>query len=147
MKKEIKELVDFALSDNLNKHKTITIGTVNKKQAVIMKKETGINLYECERTLDTFVIRHILRKHGSVKMEANRGQVAINLDDFENIPHYIAKAYKIEYLGKNKLNQDSFQYYTEDKGTIVIIEAVRINKYGNKISIETMYKMKKSNRK
>ena len=36
MKKEIKELVAFALSDELNNHKAITIGSVNKKGNKIM---------------------------------------------------------------------------------------------------------------
>lgn len=147
MKKEIKELVDFALSDQLNKHKSIVIGTVNKKQAEIIKKETGFEMYGCDRLLDTSAIRHILRKHGSPKIEESRGQIAVTLDDFEKIPSYIANASKIEYIEKNKLKRDAFQYTTEEDGAIIVIEGVVINKKGNKIMIETMFKIKKSKRK
>lgn len=147
MKKEIKELVQFALSDKLNKHKSIVIGKVTKKQALVIQKETGIDMYGCERIIDTSVIRHIIRRHSSPKSEEKLGQIAITLDDFENIPKYLSSAYKMEYLGKNKLDQDVFQYETIDNGTVIILEAVRINKYGNKMLIETMYKKKKSNRK
>jgi phage-Barnase-EndoU-ColicinE5/D-RelE like nuclease3 len=143
MKKEIKELVEFALSDELNKHKVISIGTVTKKQAEIIKKITGIEMYGCVRIIDTSAIRHILRNHGFTKQEESRGQIAVTIDDFENIPHYITNASKIEYIGKNRIKQDSFQYTTEEDGTIIIIEGVIINKRGNKMQIETMYKKKK----
>lgn len=147
MKEEIKELVEFALSDELNKHKVITIGTVTKKQSEIIKKETGIEMYGCDRIIDTSAIRHILRNHGFTKQEESRGQIAVTIDDFENIPHYITNASKIEYIGKNRLKQNSFQYTTEENDTIIIIEGIIINKRGNKMQIETMYKKKKSNRK
>lgn len=147
MKKEIKELVEFALSDSLNKHKVITIGIVTQKQADVIKKETGVEMYGCERIIDTSAIRHILRNHGFSKQEESRGQIAITIDDFENIPHYITNASKIEYIGKNRIKQNSFQYTTEENGEIIIIEGVIVNKRGNKMQIETMYKKKKSNRK
>ncbi|EPE9900241.1 conserved hypothetical protein [Flavobacterium psychrophilum] len=145
MKKEIRELVEFALSDDLNKNISIAIGEVNKKQADVIENEIGINLVGCQRYLDTSAIKHILLRHGSAKNEEKRGQIAINIDDFENIPTYISNADSIIYLGKNKLKQDIFQYTTEENGLIVILESVIINKRGNKMFIETMYKKKKSN--
>ena len=147
MKKEIKELVEFALSDELNQHKALVIGSVTKKQAKELELKAGLNLYGCNRIIDTSAIRHILSKHGSAKTEDKRGQVAINIDDFENIPKYISNAFLVEYIGKNKLKRDVFQYYCDDNGTIIIIEGVVVNKYGKKLMIETMFKKKKSNPK
>ncbi len=143
MKKEIRELVEFALSDDLNQHKAIFIGKVTHKQAEVIKKQIGIDIYGCERYLDTNAIRHTIKNHGSAKDEEKRGQIAINIDDFENIPNFISKAKDVKYIGKNKLKQDVFQYTTEENGIVFIIEGVRINKHGNKIFIETMFKRKK----
>ncbi len=147
MKKEIRELVDYALFDFKNNNKSLEIGFVNKKQSEIIEQKLGINLYGCKRILSTSAIKHILRAHGSIKGEEKRGQIAINIDDFENIPMYIANAYKVEYVGKNKLLQNVFKHTTEMDGEIIIIERFVINKYGNKVYIETMYKKQKSNRK
>jgi hypothetical protein len=147
MKKEIKALVEYALFDFKNKNKSLEIGVVNKKQSEIIKQKLGVNLYGCKRILSTSAIKHILRVHGSIKGEEKRGQIAINIDDFENIPIFIANAHKVEYAGKNKLLQDVFIHTTEMDGLIIIIESVVINKHGNKVYIETMYKRQKSNRK
>ena len=61
MKKEIRELVEFALSDDLNQHKAIIIGKVTHKQAELIKKQIGIDMYGCERYLDTNAIRHTIK--------------------------------------------------------------------------------------
>jgi hypothetical protein len=145
MKKEIRELVEYALSDIDNKNKALEIGIVNKKQSQIIKENIGLETYGCKRFLDTSAIKHILSKHGSIKTEEKRGQIAINIDDFEQIPFYISNADSIEYVGKNRLKQDVFKYTTNEENQIIIIESVVLNKYGNKIYIETMYKKKKSN--
>lgn len=142
MKKEIRELVDFALSDDLNQHKALVIGTVTKNQAVELELKTGINFYDCKRIIDTSAIRHIIRKHGSAKTEAKKGQVPVNIDDFEKIPQYIANAFLVEYVGKNKLKRDVFQYLSEHNGIVFIIRGVVINNDGKKLIIETMFKKK-----
>lgn len=142
--KNIKELVHFALSDKLNKHKEIKINNVTKKQASLFVSVIGKDLQGAERYIDTSTVRHIISKHGSVKKELSRGQIAINLDDFELIPKVLKNATKITYLGKNNLKQDSFEYQLELKDVYVVIEAVRISKRkGDRLYISTMYKKKK----
>lgn len=107
-KTEIQKLVDFALSDKLNQHKELIIGKVNKKQAEVMEAETGVNLLGKERFIDTSTIRHIIKRHGSEKTEASRGQVAINLDDFDLIPEILEKATEIKYFRKKLLKTRCF---------------------------------------
>lgn len=142
-KTEIQKLVEFALSDKLNQHKELIIGKVNKRQAEAIKSVMNVDLLGKERFLDTSTIRHIIKQHGSEKTEASRGQVAINLDDFELIPEIVEKATNINYLGKNNLNQDVFEYRKKIKNTYVVIEAVRLSKKkSNRIFISTMYKIK-----
>lgn len=148
MKKEIQELVQFALSDKLNQHKSIIIGTVNKMQSDIIEQFSGVNIYGCNRIIDTSLIRHVISKHGSPSIEEKKEQIAITIDDFILIPTVLTNADFITYEGKNNLKRDCFKYTKKlADGTIIIIEAVIINKYGNKMVIETMYKKKKSNKK
>lgn len=147
-KSEIKKLVEFALSDRLNQHKEIVIGKVSKRQADFLLQEIGIDLENAERCLDTSAIRHIIKEHGSEKTEQARGQVPINLDDFELITSILENADEISYKGKNRLKQDTFVYKKKIQDIYVVMEAVRLSKKkGNKISICTMYKIKGSRSK
>jgi hypothetical protein len=144
-KTKIQELVDFALSDTSNLHKEIVIDKVNEKQAKIMLDEIGINLENAERCIDTSTIRHIIKNHGSVKKEEKRGQIAINLDDFDLITKVLETAKDVKYRGKNNLKQDVFEYRKKINHTYVVLEAVIVNKRrGNRMSISTMYKIKGS---
>ena len=146
-KSKIKKLVKFALSDRLNQHKEIVIGNVSKRQADFFLEEIGIDLENAERCLDTSAIRHIIKEHGSEKTEQARGQVPINLDDFELITSILENADEISYKGKNRLQQDTF-VYKKIQDIYVVMEAVRLSKKkGNKISICTMYKIKGSRSK
>lgn len=95
-----------------------------------------------ERFLDTSFIRHTLKNHGSAKKEEARGQVAVNLDDFELIPMVLQKATEIKYLGKNRLKLDVFEYRYKINDTFLVLEELRENKYGKALYISTMYKIK-----
>jgi len=84
----------------------------------------------------------------SEKTEKSRGQIAINLDDFDLITTVLEKADEVSYQGKNRLNQDVFLYKKKIENVHIVMEAVRISKKrGNKISISTMYKIKGSRSK
>lgn len=102
-KSKIKKLVKFALSDRLNQHKEIVIGKVSKRQADFFLQEIGIDLENAERCLDTSAIRHIIKEHGSEKTEQARGQVPINLDDFELITSILENADEISYKRKKPI--------------------------------------------
>lgn len=147
-KTKIQKLVEFALSNKLNQHKEITIGKVNKKQSDFFLKTIGVNLENAERCIDTSAIRHIIKNHGSEKTEKSRGQIAINLDDFDLINEVLDTSTEISYKGKNRLKQDVFVYKKKIKNTFVVMEAVRLSKKkGNKLSICSMYKIKGSSLK
>lgn len=51
--------------------------------------------------MDTNAIRHTQKNHCSAKDEEKRVQIAINIDDFENIPNFISKAKEVKYIGVN----------------------------------------------
>lgn len=141
-KTEIKKLVDFALSDKLNQHKKISLGVITEKQAKEIKKYTEKDVQGAERFLDTSFVRHTIKNHGSVKKEEARGQVAINLDDFELIPKILKEATEINYKGKNSLKMDVFEYKYKVDDTYIVLEELRENKHGKRLFLSTLYKIK-----
>lgn len=142
MKKEIQELVEYALTTTTNKKKELIIGTISKKQAKEMEVLVGINLEGVERIIDSYMIRHALGKHGSPVKKAKQGQIAITIDDFILLPEVYSQPDKIEYIGKNALKQDLFRYIKKIDNSLFIIEALRISKKGYKLIFTTMYKRK-----
>lgn len=142
-KKAIKDLVNFALSDKTNFHKEIIIGKVSESQAKEIKNLFGFDLQGVERYIDTSAIRHTIKKHGSEKTETSRGQIAINIDDFELIPEILKNPDEIKFLGKNKLKQNVLEYRKKVENMYVVLQAIRESKKkGNRLYCETMYKIK-----
>ncbi|MFN8281986.1 MAG: hypothetical protein U0U67_02165 [Chitinophagales bacterium] len=142
MKKEIQELVEYALTSETNKKRELVIGKVSKKQAKEIEKLVGINLEGVERVIDSYMIRHALGKHGSPTKESKQGQIAITIDDFILLPEVYIHPDKIEYIGKNSLKQDLFRYIKKIDESLFIIEALRVSKKGYKLIFTTMYKRK-----
>lgn len=141
-KKEIRELVSFALSDKANLHKKVSLGKISEEKAKLIKEEIEKDVENAEVFLDTSAIRHILNNHGSIKREEKRGQVAVNIDDFELLPEILKKTKEITYKGKNSLNMDVFELRYQYNDWYIVLEEVRVNKRGNNIFISTMYKIK-----
>ena len=112
-----------------------------------MESEIGIKLVGCSRIIDTNGIRHTLRRHGSEIEEAKRGQVAVNLDDFNKIPLIVKEPDSIKYGGKNKLKQDFFIYEKKIGDTYFLSEAVKVASAGNQLVFSSMYKRKKKSTK
>lgn len=140
--KSIKDLVNFALADNANKHAEYVFSKMPKHQASEIEKAINVNLTGCERLIDTSGIRHTIRKHGDSKKEAKRGQIAVTIDDFELIKDVVRSPDSISYGGKNSLKQDVFIYSKKIGSLYIVAEAVRYNKRGNKLIFNSMYKKK-----
>ena len=140
MKKELINLIKDALNSDSNKKKEIIIGSVTNKEALILKKISMVDLNNCIRIIDNYMIRHTIKKHGNTYVEEKRGQVAITPNDFLLIPEIIHNADKIEHIGKNNLKQDLIRYTKKNDYLYVVIEAIRISNKGTKMVFTTMYK-------
>ena len=70
-----------------------------------------------------------------------RGQLPINIDDFELIPKII-QTENVKYGGKNSLKQDVFVFEKRIGNLFFVVEAVRQSKRGNKLVFQTLYKRK-----
>jgi len=140
VKKEIKNLVQKALTGS-NKHMELTINYLPKYQAQIIEKIIGIDLNGVSRSIDTYGIKHTIKEHGSERTELARGQLPVNIDDFELIPE-ILKTDIVKYGGKNSLKQDVFVFERRIGNLYFVVEAVRFSKKGNKLVFQTLYKRK-----
>lgn len=110
---------------------------------LIPKKHTEKDVQGAERFLDTSFVRHTIKNHGSVKKEEARGQIAINLDDFELIPKILKEATEINYKGKNSLKMDVFEYRYKVDDTYIVLEELRENKRGKTLFLSILYKIKR----
>jgi phage-Barnase-EndoU-ColicinE5/D-RelE like nuclease3 len=139
--KSIKEVVEIALSTG-NKYAEYEFAKMPIAQSKIIEKIIGIKLVGCDRVFDTNAVKHTLLKHGSELTEAKRGQVAVTLDDFAKLPMVLKEPDSINYVGKNKLKQDVFEYQKLIGDLYFVGEAVKIASAGNKLVFCTMYKRK-----
>ena len=137
----IEDLVNYALLSTTNEKKEIIIDVVPAFQAEIIEKLIGINVLGCKRVIDNYM-RHTIGQHGSPTLEIKRGQIAITTDDFQKIPMILADPDSIELIGKNNLKQNLIRYTKRIDELYMIVEAVRIAKWGNKMVYTTMYKRK-----
>lgn len=140
MKKEIRELVTKALTIE-NKHYELVLSYLPNYQATIIEKYVGVNLAGVERIIDTYAIKHTIKMHGNERTEKSRGQLPVNIDDFELIPE-ILKTDIVKYGGKNALKQDVFVFEKRIGNLYFVVEAVRFSKKGNKMVFQTLYKKK-----
>lgn len=108
----------------------------------MIKEVLNEDLSGCKRFMDVYAIKHCISNHGFEKTEKSRGQEAITLDDFENVPLVLKSPDKVEYAGKNRLKQDLVRYTKRMNGLYVVVEAVRVKKQGNKLYFQTMWKRK-----
>ena len=140
--RSIKQLIEVSLSNKTNIYAEFAFGKLSPKQSKMIENSIGSRLAGAERIIDSNGIRHALRKHGSERLEAKHGQIAVTIDDFSKVPLILKEPDEITYLGRNRLKQDTFLY--EKKIGIIhyVAEAVRYSKAGNKLVFQTMYKRK-----
>jgi hypothetical protein len=139
MKKEIIELVEFAIKSKNTINKKVNINTVDENEAKILKAKTGFDLLGYKRVIDKSSINHVIKEHGNEKTEASRGQIAITKKDFELIP-LIVKSQNVIYSGKTKAGLDCILYEIIIKNTYYYVEEIRKGK--KELCLKSMYKRK-----
>ncbi len=140
----LSKLIDLSFSEN-NELIKVELGKMAKKYALLAKEETGISLDDFEHTVDTYALRHTIKKHGSPKAEAARGQIAVTIDDFKLIPQIIKFPDSVEYSRKNKLGNPVLIYTKVIENQIFYLEEIRANR--KEVAMQTMYKRKSPTKK
>lgn len=138
-KNQISTLVNEVLLDTSNKKSEILIAKVSKIEAEKIKLKTGKDVSGFEHVIDNYGIIHTLKSHGNKIKEALRGQIAIELKDFELIPKIILTE-NIIYSGKNKIGNDIILY--EKKIGLVYYYAEEIRNKKKKLALNSMWKRK-----
>ena len=144
MSKEIKELVQFAISSKNAVNKKVSISTITVSEAKTLKAKTDLDLNGYTRIIDKFGINHTLKEHGNEKTERPRGLIPVTKEDFEFIPE-IVKSENVIYSGKSKLGLDCLLYEAIIDEIYYYIEEVRKGK--KELCIKTMYKRKPTTKK
>lgn len=86
----------------------LRLGVVNNAEHILEK--TGFDLTGFERILDNYGVRHTIKQHGNPIREAKRGQIAVELHDFERIEAITSNPDKVFHDGKNKVGRDVLVY-------------------------------------
>jgi valyl-tRNA synthetase len=145
----MKELIDFvvkSLTNPSHKQTKFCLGKLSNQEIAKLRTKTGFDLADFERIIDNFAIRHAFSQHGNPKVEEQRGQIAITINDFENIVELIENFDKIETGEKNTAQRDLLKY-SKDKEVCkyVYVEEIRTGK--KELAMQTMYKQKSATSK
>jgi len=136
----IKKFVKEIVNGKSNKLRKYELGKLTKTELERLKKETNFDLREYIRVIDSYGIKHALKKHGNEKLEKKQGQLAINIDDFEKIPEICSNPDKIESGIKNSYGNDLIKYIKTFDNQFTYIEEKRDGK--KELGTKTMYKKK-----
>ena len=75
--------------------------------------------------LDTAAIRHIFRKHGNPVAEERRGQIAVTIEDFEQLPAIVSSPDEIMFQPRGKGRTHRIVLAKRINGFVVFVEEVR----------------------
>ena len=135
----IKKFIENVLKDKTNKLQKYSLGKLTHQQMKQVKEATGIDLRNYTRVIDSFSIRHVLKKHGDAVEEKKRGQIAVTPEDFQKIKDILIKPDIILNIGKAKRGGTTLIEYRKR----IIIEYIYVEeKRGKEIAMKTMYKKK-----
>jgi hypothetical protein len=144
-KKEVKSLVELfeEIAKDKSAYVKYNMGKVPDEEVENIHNQTGIDITDYNRSIDSYGINHTFTNHGNPKTEEKRGQVGVELGDFELIALVTSSPDKIEYVGKNGSGRDLIKYSKKIGHIIHYVEEVRNGK--KEVVLQTLYKQKKPN--
>jgi len=88
--KIIAELVEYSKDNNNTEHREIEFGKVpNRLGQLIKQLIVGRECNRAPKIISSSQIRHVIKGHGNIKAESDRGQKAISDEDFKYIPQIV----------------------------------------------------------
>jgi hypothetical protein len=121
-----------------NENKVAVLGSVSP-WLTERAKEAGLDIDGFQHALDTSAVRHVRKNHGSEKIEAKRGQVAVTDDDLRRLPELLANPDKVVFGAKTKIGRDAIGYIkTMPDGSTLYLEEVRTGR--NQLAAVSMRK-------
>jgi hypothetical protein len=89
-----------------NDNRYVHIAEVTQEESRKLKDITGLDLTGYKHTVNSYGVRHALKRHGNQDKEKLRGQQAITSDDFSRIPEIISALDEISLSGKDAMGND-----------------------------------------
>ena len=135
---KIKKFIENVLKDKSNKLHKYSLGKLTYKEIRKIKETASIDLRNYTRIIDSYGIKHALKKHSNNKKEKLRGQIAITLEDFQKIKEIVKNSDKIKIIGKAKRGGILIEYTKR-----INVEYIYIEEQRNKeVAMKTMFKRK-----
>jgi hypothetical protein len=139
LREALGDLLTFAKEGKRGESSSVDIATISDAVADIVEIETGVDIHGFTHVLDSSAVRHMLKNHGDVNSETQRGMVPITDEDILNIPDMLASADYVVTGGKGRRGNDLIGYLKKlDDGTTLYIEEARIGR--QKLGAVTMRK-------
>lgn len=133
---------------NLNKYqkystnKKLYFGKIGKIISKKIKELFGIDLSNYNLCLSIDAFLHVIKKHGDLISEIKRGQIAVDIEDFELIPLIVTKHDAIILSSKELKNNIIF---IKEINKLVYYLITVVSKRRHNLEVKTMYKAKKRN--
>jgi hypothetical protein len=131
----IGKVYDAALHPQDNTRKGVAYEVVNKRDAELLKSETGIDLEGYVHVVDNYGIKHALSHHGETEEEL-RGQIPVSKDDFQKIP-LVTHPENLVQIDRRD-GKTVLIYKKEFDGTLYVAEEVREKR--DHLALATLYK-------
>ena len=133
------EFVQSSLTDKTNKQKKFLINAIDAIEALVIETEININVENYKRIIDNFGVKHTFKKHGNAIKEASRGQLAIEIDDFDYIANIVAEPDDIIFGEVNDMSNALIKYMKNiDNIQYVYVEEIRTGR--KELALQTFYK-------
>ena len=118
----------------------LTLGRLNSQHRQSLKSIYGDDLVNYQFTVDQSAIKHILQKHGNLRTEAARGQLAVEIDDFTILPRIVNAPDSIEDAGVTSVGRSAVKF-SKRIGDIVYYAVFEVRgKKRRMVALQSMWK-------
>ena len=138
---DIHDFLNLVQEDKSPTQHKFSLGKISTQQVEQIKEQMGLDLTGYEHFLENFGIKHTLSQHGNKKKEALRGQIAVEITDFEYVKSILEEPDKIcTGFGKNKAGRELILYEKNIHEVFYYIEEIRTK--NKELITQTLYKRK-----
>lgn len=137
---EVGEIYDLIVAEKEYGFREVGFLPIAEQTVVRINTEASLSVQNYEHIMDTFSVRHILKKHGTAA-EFKRGQVPITKQDLVELPHLLLAPDTVENGGKTKQGRDTV-CYTKVIGEYLIFYTEEVRTKKNRLAAVTLYKRK-----
>lgn len=138
---QLLEFVKNAISDGKT-YKKVYFGTIPDDLAKTVLEETGVDIAGRNVSLSTYEIRKILKDHGNASKEEDRGQRAVQEEDFLNIVSVIEDPDKAKLSTETHFGAPVILFTKNIDGRVTVV-GYDAAKKDNDFIIQTLYIGKK----